>query len=386
MIRSVRQAIELEVPPHFTHNTGSKWGQTHDMPFGFIAGIVTSIGTAVAGSIGAGVAAASAIAAGGAVTLAGVGAIVGAIGTVATIAGLGLTVIGLATGNKTLTKIGGYIGLAGGVAGIAAAGLSAAGGAAAAAGEAGAAAGQAAATEATKQVATETVKQTVTQSTAEAAKQAVVQASTEVANKGSWFGNFFDDIGNQFGTMYDKGASLIGNAGTDTVAEVAKKSAPLSDASKVVQPTTSTITEVSKPVVEQTAAKSSFFESLFKSDNLKNVLEIGKVGASMLGGSAKQDMENQTLDKYIGVKYADLGQQQYKFDKELAFKQQESAYQKLQDEIKMRNKNSIANLEWETQQATPEQKDAYEKAKLEKIRQTAASLVTPAPLATGFNK
>ena len=117
MILSVRQAIELEIPPHFTHNTGSKWGQTHDMPFGIIAGIGTAIGT----SITAGIGAAAGIAAGTtAVTVASVTAIVGAVATVATIAGLGLTVIGLATGNKTLTKIGGYIGIAGGIAGIAA--------------------------------------------------------------------------------------------------------------------------------------------------------------------------------------------------------------------------------------------------------------------------
>jgi len=369
MILSVRQAIELEIPPHFTHNTGSKWGQTHDMPFGIIAGIGTAIGT----SVMAGVGAAAAIAGGAAVTVAGVTAIVGAVATVATIAGLGLTVIGLATGNKTLTKIGGYIGIAGGIAGIAAGAVNLAVGAGAEAASAGAAAvttplAEQAAAPAMTQIGTNIGQQT----TAEAAKQAVVQASTQVADKGSWFGNLFDDIGSGIASNYDKTVSaLTGSAGTDSLAAAAKTTT-----TAPVTPTTSTVTPPIAPAAEGAAKSSSFFGNLFSGDNLKNVLEVGKVGAGMIGGSAKQDMENQQLNTIMAEKYADLGQQQYQFNKNFAYKEQ-------QDAIQRANKNSIANLDFETRQATPEEKDAYEKEKAQKSRAMAEALVTPAPLAPG---
>lgn len=42
-----------------------------------------------------------------------------AVGTLVGTVGLGISVIGMATGNKTLTKIGGYLGMAGGVMGLA---------------------------------------------------------------------------------------------------------------------------------------------------------------------------------------------------------------------------------------------------------------------------
>lgn len=48
-------------------------------------------------------------------TLATVGAAAISIGTVVGVVGLGMSVVGMATGNKSLTKIGGYLGLAGGV-------------------------------------------------------------------------------------------------------------------------------------------------------------------------------------------------------------------------------------------------------------------------------
>lgn len=51
-------------------------------------------------------------------TLATVGAAAIAIGTLVGTVGLGLSVIGMATGNKTLSKIGGYMGMAGGVLGV----------------------------------------------------------------------------------------------------------------------------------------------------------------------------------------------------------------------------------------------------------------------------
>lgn len=379
MILSVRQAIELEIPHHFTHNTGSKWNQTHNMPFGVIAGAIGAIGSAIGASVAGGIAAGAAIAGGAAVTVTGVTAIVGAVATVATIAGLGLTVIGLATGNKTLTKIGGYIGIAGGIAGIAAGAVSFAAGVGAEAASAGAgvAAGATEAAQTGAQAAAQTAAQTAvvapTQGIAETAKQAVVQASTQVADKGSWFGNLFDDIGSGIASNYDKTVSaLTGSAGTDTLAGAAAKvtNAP------PIAPTPSTVTPPIAPAAGGAAKSSSFFGNLFSGDNLKNVLEIGKVGAGMIGGSAKQDMENQQLNTVMAHKYADLGQQQYQFNKNFAYKEQ-------QDAIQRANKNSIANLDFETRQATPEEKDAYEKEKAQKSRAMAEALVTPAPLAPG---
>lgn len=65
-------------------------------------------------AITAGIAAGSAMAAGAAITAAGVAAVVA--GT-AVAAGLTMTIVGMATGDKELMKIGGYVGLAGGLAG-----------------------------------------------------------------------------------------------------------------------------------------------------------------------------------------------------------------------------------------------------------------------------
>jgi hypothetical protein len=379
MILSVRQAIELEIPPHFTHNTGSKWGQTHEMPFGVIAGAIASIGSAIGASVAGGIAAGAAIAAGGAITVAGVTAIVGAVATVATIAGLGLTVIGLATGNKTLTKIGGYIGIAGGIAGIAAGAVNLAVGAgaqAAGAGAGAAAAGAAGTSTASGAAATGAAQAAVvapTHGIAETAKQAVVQASTQVADKGSWFGNLFDDIGSGIASNYDKTFTALGSAGTDSLAVAAKTT---TTTTPLAAPTTATVAPPIAQAAGGAAKSSSFFGNLFGGDNLKNVLEIGKVGAGMIGGSAKQDMENQQLNTIMAHKYADLGQNQYQFNKNFAYKEQ-------QDAIQRANKNSIANLDFETRQATPEEKDAYEKEKAQKSRAMAEALVTPAPLAPG---
>lgn len=92
----LRMAIHAEIAPYNAFS-GAAYGKK-EMPFAITAGI----------------AAGSAMAAGAAVTAAGVAAVVA--GT-AVAAGLTMTIVGMATGDKELIKIGGYVGLAGGLAG-----------------------------------------------------------------------------------------------------------------------------------------------------------------------------------------------------------------------------------------------------------------------------
>lgn len=110
---TLRMAIHSELAPYDAFS-GPAYGD-RNMPF--------IIGPAVgAASAAIGVAAAT-------TTLATVGAAalatVGAIGAIATVAGLAMSVIGMATGNKELSKIGMYVGLAGGVASLATWGVTA---------------------------------------------------------------------------------------------------------------------------------------------------------------------------------------------------------------------------------------------------------------------
>jgi hypothetical protein len=100
-------------------------------------------------------------------------------------------------------------------------------------------------------------------------------------------------------------------------------------------------------------------------------MEVGKVGVGMLKGSAEQDMTNNQLNAQLGVKNAEIAQNQFQFNKQFAYKQ-------MQDEITARNRNSIANLDLQTRQATPEEKDAYEKEKASRSRAVADALITPA--------
>jgi hypothetical protein len=97
-----------------------------NMPFAAIGGAIaagaaaasSALGiTAAAGAIGAAAAGAGTI--GAAVSLT-----VTAIANVAMVAGLAMTVVGAATGDKELMKIGGIVGLAGGVAGLATSAIS----------------------------------------------------------------------------------------------------------------------------------------------------------------------------------------------------------------------------------------------------------------------
>ena len=90
-------AIHAELAPYDAFS-GAAYGKK-EMPFAITAGI----------------AAGSAMAAGAAITAAGVAAVVA--GT-AVAAGLTMTIVGMATGDKELMKIGGYVGLAGGIAGM----------------------------------------------------------------------------------------------------------------------------------------------------------------------------------------------------------------------------------------------------------------------------
>lgn len=99
----LRMAIHSELAPYDAFS-GSAYGE-RNMPF--IIG--PAIGAASA-AIGVAAAAGTAASIGAAVV-----ATVGAISAVATVAGLAMSVIGMATGDKSLMKIGMYVGLAGGI-------------------------------------------------------------------------------------------------------------------------------------------------------------------------------------------------------------------------------------------------------------------------------
>lgn len=232
--------------PAWGGDSASRWDRKHSMPF--------IIGPAVGAA-----AAAIGVAAAGA-TLATVGAAalatVAAVGAIATVAGLAMTVVGAITGNKSLMKIGGIVGIAGGIAGLGSMAISAGLNAAS----------------------TSFAAATAAADVAQAASGATSGLSG-ITNAGAAF-----DAGKVAGTGLGQ-ANALGAAGTEAFTQAAKgltaqiKAAPVAavgDSSSI--PTTASVSATSTP---STATSSSFFDFLGKPTN--NGSSLLGAGATVLG-------------------------------------------------------------------------------------------------------
>lgn len=284
---NLRDAIRLEIPPHFTHDYGNRWDRERHMPFAAIgSAIAGAVGSAFAAGAGAAVAV-GATAGGIAATAAGV---IGAVGLVATYTGIAMTVVGAITGNTKLMKIGGMVGLAGGVTSLGIGAINAVAGSTAS--TAGAVASSAA---------------------APAASSSSMSSAMGGLGKGA-----VDTIGQQVGsaitpTFASTGTGALSSTIGTGADAIGATTGPLTQigSQAAVTPPSLAAPSIAAPAVPQVATQSaSFFDQLTEP---KTLLGIGQVGMGMLQGSAAEDMQNKQLniqndmDRYRTDKTYDIG-------------------------------------------------------------------------------
>jgi hypothetical protein len=302
--------------------------------FPFIVG--PAIGT-IATAVTAGVAAA-----GGAM------AVVGAVSSIAMVAGLAMTVVGAITGDKDLMEIGGYVGLAGGVGGLA---TSLVGTGTAAASAAATAATPAANTGATAAAqggmtgATEAATAAITPSFASTAPQAALTAAPSA-------------VGGTAQGAFSGGTGLLGKAGGAALESVAQpavgsglgSSVGAGIGADVGANVGQSVNAASSYVPSQTG---SFFDYI---GSPQGIMEVGKVGAGMIQGMAKQDQLD-TQNKIL----------QDKID-----------YEQGVSERQYRNSNVQGRLNLRTRPVTQAERDQAKLDQAARARRTAELLTKPA--------
>lgn len=284
-----------------------------EMPFAVIG---SAISGAVTGAFATGAAVAGTV-----------GGVVASTALVATWVGLGLTIVGAVTGDSDLLKIGGIVGLAGGATGLAISG-------------------------AASLTAQATAAATATTEAATAAVPAANVGATEAAQGGllSASKTAVDAITPT--TLTNVSAQPVANAATaaSNAASTASLGTAGSAALETVVPATKAVTDVA-------TQSTSFFDSLLTPQNL---LEVGKIGAQMVSGSAQEEMANNRLEK----------QQELEREK--------LAYEKDKYNTQMTNINSPAKFGLNAKQLTPEERDKAAEEKAARARRTAKILTDPA--------
>jgi len=323
-----------------------------EMPFAVIgAAVAGAVSTAFAAGAGAAVAL-GATAGGALATAAGV---VSAVATVATWVGAGLTVIGAVTGNTTLMKVGGYIGLAGGITGIAVAGVNAAVGATAvatttstatAAGTEGANAATAAGTQAGTQAGQQAAQQLGQQAlnrTVETAIPNTIEGVTGATTNAAT--NVVQGTGQQAvqQAVQQVGQSSVENATTQAVNEAGTKGVE-------------GVVDATNKGMSLSDKATSFFENVFSNDKLLTV--TGEIVKGVAQGNQQDrlmDIEKQKLALDSGL----LNLRERQYNNELAA--QERAY-------KNANTQGTMNISY-GQPLSQEQIDSYRQAQNEHRRQ-----------------
>jgi len=281
---NLKDAIRLEIPPHFTHDYGNRWDRQKHMPF---AAIGAAISGAVAGAFAAGAGAAVALGAtAGGLAATAVG-VVSAVGLVATYTGIALTVVGAVTGNTKLMKIGGMVGLAGGVTGLAVSAINA---------------GAAAATTAASSAS----------STASAAAAPAASSASTGSAMGGLGGSAAETIGEQVGTAITPTFSSTGTGALSNTLGAAAQPLATQAAQAVVAPSLTTVAAptvaaptVATPTVAapQVASQSaSFFDQLTEP---KTLLGIAQLGGTLMSGAAGAELDNKTTEMYLDQKRYD---------------------------------------------------------------------------------
>lgn len=279
----LRQAIHAELVPYDPFG-GPAYGR-RDMPFAVIGGAIAgAVGTAFA----TGVAAAGAIGITG--TVATVAGVVSAVATVATWVGIGLTVVGAITGDSSLMKIGGIVGIAGGVTGLAMGGL--------------ASMGAAAATETTAQAAASSPAASVSAAnagTSGGAANAAFQGASSSAAQAAGSALSSPMIAQGAADAAFSGASSFGSVASNAIGQGGMLSTTALPATVADQTASAAANAAKAPTVSSQSG--SFFDSLVEP---KNLMEIVKVGGTMMSGSAQEDMQNKIIKQKTATDMARL--------------------------------------------------------------------------------
>lgn len=349
MNQIIRQAIHAECVPYDPFG-GPAYGK-REMPFAAIgtaigaglsavAGAATAIGaTSLGGALGTLGAAASFGA--GAVTA---GSLIGAVATVATWVGVGMTVVGAVTGDSDLMKIGGIVGLAGGVVGMGVSAINAGSSATAAATES--TTGATTATTASKSAADTAFSNASNPAVQEAATQAATQSSP-VLTAGA------NNMASQAFNAATPGAGIVGQ--TANVASPILSAGTEAAKSPIITTTDQTVNNI-KNITKVDNQSSGFFDSLTSPTGT----ELIKVGSSMLQGSAQEDMNKD----YIKAKQQ-IWQNKLDFEKQ-------------QYETMMQNANTQGQMNLTTRAMTPEEIAAAQSQKAKMAKQQAGILTQPA--------
>jgi hypothetical protein len=331
-----RYRLSIAIAGHLDIPTGDPFGGPaygkREMPF--IVG--PAIGT-IATAVTAGVAAA-----GGAM------AVVGAVSSIAMVAGLAMTVVGAITGDKDLMEIGGYVGLAGGVGGLATSLVGTGTAAASAAATAATPAANAGATTAAQggmTGATEAATAAITPAFASAAPQTALTAAPSAVS-----GTAQGAISGGSGILGRAGGAALEAAAPTTVSSGLGSSVGAGIGADVGANVGQSVNAASSYVPSQTG---SFFDYIGSPQGL---MEVGKVGAGMIQGMAKQDQLD-TQNKIL----------QDKLD-----------YERDTTERQYRNSNVQGRLNLRTRPVTQAERDQAKLDQAARARRTAELLTKPA--------
>lgn len=324
-------AIHAEIIPYDPFG-GPAYGK-REQPF-IIGPAVTAIGAAAAAGTAAAIGTAAV-------------ATVGAISAIATVAGLAMTVVGAITGNSDLMKIGGIVGLAGGVGSLATGVLNVATSAASSS----LSSASSAATPAANMAAGSGASGGISAATTNAAANAItpafssgVSAAAPVAGTGM----------NAATASLSAPTGLLGSAGSTALQSVAPamQSASTGLGSSVGASVGSGL-NAATPVTQS----ASFFDAL---TTPQNMLEIGKIGAGMLQGSAEEDQLSELVNKKYSVENAKLDFEKQKYN------------------TQQTNANSQGRMNISARPLTQAELDAAAQRKAESAKKTAQILTAPA--------
>jgi hypothetical protein len=320
-------------------------------------------------AISAGVGAGVALASGSAAAVAAVGGTLAAVASV--VAGtlvavsLVMTVVGLATGDSKLMKIGGYVGLAGGVAGLAA---GAAGAGASAASE-----GAMSAVPAASDAATASAAGGLGNAATQAGKAAITPALSNVAQSAiTPVAQAATTTGNQ--ALVQAGTQGLGQAGTQAIESAVT---PTMEAGLGSNIGTNVGTNLAKTGVENQTGFFSFMDS----PGFKGGLELAKLGGSVIGnmanGSMNEDFMNEKLDlqgKELGL-IGERNAQTAAFNNaQLAQTQQQQDYNQMVEERKYQNANTQGRGILTTRVLSAEERLAASRAKAQQAASNAQIL------------
>ncbi len=345
---NIRQAVHLECAHHFTHEQ-SKWNRTYDMPF-IIGPAFAAAGAAIGTAAAVGTAAAIGAAAVATVT---------AVAAVATVAGLAMTIVGVATGNKTLMKIGGIVGIAGGVTGLATSAVSAG----MAAGAAGVSGVSAATDGVSAGAATAAESAGITSAAGNAATAPILSSPSMIAldsGTGAAAAGYGEGALSSGANALGSGAAAGATTATDLTSMGTGGMTNAINSAITPELSTNIGTDVGSNIGEvgaKTVANQSgdFFSQL---TDPKTLVGIAQVAGPMLAGSAQQDINTQNTNKALDYKYADL------------------ALTKSQMDRQAMNGSAIGTLNMGTNAPTQAQIDAYNLQKAQQAKAQAAFLVS----------